>query len=777
MPVDEKNDAMQFLEWHNGVFSKAEAAGLKILSYSCDGTAVELGVQKQITDTAAEHLSYVFDHPVHDQPCIEIRIPLSAQRIPTVMIQDSKHCRKDCRNTILSGARFLVIGNYTITYSQLRAIADEPHSPLKVRDVDSRLDRQDDFAAARTFGAATLAHIVKHHPEWRGLIVYLFVFGELIDAYQSRTMSNRTRVTIAFRSLFFLELWQAFLKKAGYSQAYGLAPETIKIIQTECYGIVGLVLAHRDHRSDPNLPLCPWMHSTEACEHNYGFARKILPNFTVMDYLLILFKIYLLTAAWYTSLRARAKDKTTASGYNHTYFDATKFDSRTAAECPTDKDIQSDIRVAYDQAANLMATLGVVARELELQSGALPSLSTLLERTGLDRLDPQDVPLDVPSDNTLLDNFFTGRHEDGILRAETEERLEELHRAHMSSMMLDAELVDSLPMPNDEDIARGRDWIRNIVQNVHTSPPPAPVDNTLDLSDFALLVSIREQHQSQEAVDAARKYADCDEDGADDDSLTEVVDMQKQREILEQRREIVKQVTAVLRDENEFVRDYKGAGSYAVSDRLRRWQASASAATEDQRAGNAANAALAATARAKKRDSARAKVYHPFSHIHPAVESANISAASPLVPDNYVFYWETNELYLGRVITFYSKGGGKSGRHGFITKATSPGQLSYVCVQAYEFAYSRHFRARFGACGTLGVYTFHQVPYHRLFFNLTTFHAPVVIDQEVRVPEPAMEVYTRARNSDTIRTAMAALNPRTKQGKRLEAGLDDSDEE
>ncbi|KZV94435.1 hypothetical protein EXIGLDRAFT_767081 [Exidia glandulosa HHB12029] len=755
MPVDEKNDALQLLEWHNGVFAKAEAAGLKILSYSCDGTAVELGVQKRITDTAAEHLSYVFEHPVHDQPRIEIRIPLSAQRTPTVMIQDSKHCRKDCRNTILSGARFLVIGNYTITYSQLRAIADEPLSPLKLRDVDSRLDRQDDFAAARTFGAATLAYIVKRHPDWRGLIVYLFVFGELIDAYQSRTMSNRTRVTIAFRTLFFLELWQAFLKKGGYSQAYGMAPETIKIIQTECYGIVGLILAHRDHRSDPNLPLCPWMHSTESAEHNYGFARKILPNFTVMDYLLMLYKIYLLMMAWYTSMRAGTKQKTTASGYNHTYFDATKFDSRTAAECPADEVIQADIRVAYDQATNLMASLGVVAKELELQSNALPSLSTLLERTGLDsdRLDvegPRGAPAhNLPCDTTtLLDDFFAGRHEDQLLRAETEERLEELHRAHVSSMMLDAELVDSLPLPNDEDIARGREWIRNIIQ-----------------------------HQSQEAVDAARKYSDTAEDGEDEDEILGAANIQKQREVVEQRREIVMQVTAVLREENDFVRDYKGTGSYAVSDRLRRWQSRANAATEEQQTGNAANAALAADARAKKRDEARAKVYRMFTHIHPAITSANISTTSTLIPGVYILYWVTDILYLGRVITFYSKGGGKAGRHGFVTKAVSAGQLSYVCVQAFEFVYGRHFRARFGACGAMGVYTFHQVPYHRVLFNLSTFHQVVVVDQEVRIPEPAFEVFRRARDSEGIQTALRALNPRTKQGQRLEAGLDESDDE
>lgn len=441
MPVDDKNDASQLKEWHDAITSRLDDLELKTLSYACDGTSVELGVQKHVADSAAEYATYVFAHPVHDQPRIELRLPLSRQRVPTVMIQDSKHCRKDCRNAILSGARFLVIGNYTVMYSQLRTIADEDHSPLKLRDVDSRLDRQDDFAAARNFSESVLNFVVVHHPDWRGLIVYLFVFGELIDGYQSRSISHRERVIIAFRTLFFVDIWQAFIKKVGYPQSHCLAPETIKIIQTECYGLVGLILAHRDFRSDPHLPLCPWLHSTEAAEHNYGLARKTVPNFTVMDYIRMVFQLCFLSAASFVHTRAQSAGKTTASGYNHTYYDASKFNSREAANCPSNEEIQADIRTAHEQAANLMACLGVVVRDLDMQSGALPSLSTLLERTGLHDDFEHDVDTDTPSEKSLLEEFFAGRHEDNILRAETEERLEELHRAHVSSIMFDMELM------------------------------------------------------------------------------------------------------------------------------------------------------------------------------------------------------------------------------------------------------------------------------------------------------------------------------------------------
>ena len=103
---------------------------------------------------------------------------------PIVMIQDPKHLLKTFRNNLFSGARLLVLGNYTAMYLHAHAVAFED-GPLYHRDVE-KLDRQDDNAATRLFSSHTIAWLKVHHPEALGCIVYLFVFGELIDAYQNR---------------------------------------------------------------------------------------------------------------------------------------------------------------------------------------------------------------------------------------------------------------------------------------------------------------------------------------------------------------------------------------------------------------------------------------------------------------------------------------------------------------------------------------------------------------------------------------------------------------
>ena len=73
------------------------------------------------------------------------------------------------------------------------AFSDLLDNPLYHHDVE-KMDQQDNNAATHLFSAATLNFIREHHPDKIGLMVYLFVMGEVIDAYQSHTISHLERV-------------------------------------------------------------------------------------------------------------------------------------------------------------------------------------------------------------------------------------------------------------------------------------------------------------------------------------------------------------------------------------------------------------------------------------------------------------------------------------------------------------------------------------------------------------------------------------------------------
>jgi hypothetical protein len=212
------------------VIDSLKSHEINIVSYSCDSTEVERSVQDLLVTRATNWTTRTVPDPEDDHRH-KIQIPMY-HLSPVIMIQDSKHVAKTLRNNLFSGACVLVLGNHLAMYSQVwdMAFTTTPGCPLYHQDV-KKLDRQDDNPATRLFSAAALDFVVSYFPDHLGLIVYLFVMGEVVDAYQSRMISHLEQVKMVLRCQYFLRLWKCFLNVTGYPQSrYYISREADNIL-------------------------------------------------------------------------------------------------------------------------------------------------------------------------------------------------------------------------------------------------------------------------------------------------------------------------------------------------------------------------------------------------------------------------------------------------------------------------------------------------------------------------------------------------------------------
>ncbi|KAF9526712.1 hypothetical protein CPB83DRAFT_937276 [Crepidotus variabilis] len=209
-------------------------------------------------------------------------------------------------------------------------------SPLFKRDI-LKLNRQDDNAAVRLFSAATLEYLAENHPDCIGEIAYLFVFGELVDAYQNRTISHAVRLKLILRAHYFLDSWEAFLRASDYRKdQYFISCKANDILQILINGFIALLFIHCDHLASPT-PLLPWLHSSKSCKHTFGGACDVVKDFTYLNFIYMIpkLRIKLHEAAF----RRKAGDgKARASGYSHTYFDYKGLDLQVLSTYPSDTD-------------------------------------------------------------------------------------------------------------------------------------------------------------------------------------------------------------------------------------------------------------------------------------------------------------------------------------------------------------------------------------------------------------------------------------------------------
>lgn len=349
-------DADELLKYHEKILFGLLDKHIKIASYACDGTEVERSVQRLFVESAERVIRKVIKNPCNGLPDTVIIIGVFRGQ-PIVMIQDSKHGLKTFRNNLFSGARMLSMGNFTALYRRIEAVAYESDSPLYHRDVHKH-DQQDDNAAARLFSGPTIDFLSQQHPDFLGEITYLFVFGELIDAYQNHYITHCERIKMVLRGRYFVDYWRLYLTHTGYKEAqYLISRESIDIIKYLIDGLIGLVVVYRDHHGG-HIPLLPWLHSTEACEHVFGEARKIIKDFTMLDFYYMMTKLRVKLRM--AILRLHQLDfKSRASGYTHTYTDSKQINIMALSQYPTDAEIQEAAGEAMDETDSLFTLLSV----------------------------------------------------------------------------------------------------------------------------------------------------------------------------------------------------------------------------------------------------------------------------------------------------------------------------------------------------------------------------------------------------------------------------------
>ncbi|GLB36846.1 putative ulp1 protease family, C-terminal catalytic domain [Lyophyllum shimeji] len=707
-----KSNADALLVMHNKLTDLLHEHGIHPVSNASDGTEVERQTQQLVAASAPSHHIYVIPNKsLGTKGSVCLRIPLDKGVYPMVNVQDSKHALKTARNQLFTGARILVMGFFPAFYAQLRELALNPAGPLFTRDVEG-VDRQDDRAAGRTFSSPALDFQMKTSPEQRGLSVYLFILGELIDAWQNRSISHALRAKMALRARFFLLAWRAhILAHPNYSvHVQFISRESFDIFITVAESLLALIIVYRTYYS--SFPLLPWLHSTEPCEHVFGVMRQIKKDFTFSDMLSAEPKLRTLLLGAFGDLSAEEQANQTAAGYHHTYFNADDLDLKELLCYPTEDDLAAASDAAFEEAKQLLGSLGINAADM-LTRDVVPPKKKLRAAPATISKGPQ----------TLLQLFALYRAPPATSKAENE--LEACELALVAENVDRSLSIDDLPDSTGETLDELKATIEShlevlpsatspTVKSSDTSPLSFVTDNRLNRE---ILVSERKKHETRFTAKAVRQNGRALalplNDRTFDRFVTKGATLREA--LLLHLHSVAPEAPSPSNATTSGInRQVRHTGTFADPSSSR---------SETTQSKNKATVRMAA---AMKFIRIREQAFESLRGIHDNFPFANITAYSPLQPEHLVIALrplsgkdDSGEVILGQVITMYSKGEGKSARHEWITSADSLGILSNVYVRLFApFGGENMFTSM--ACRDLASSTILQIPRTHILLSLAS---------------------------------------------------------
>ncbi|KAJ6471521.1 hypothetical protein C8R45DRAFT_1165330 [Mycena sanguinolenta] len=745
---------------------EAKVKGPQLAECGGDGAAVERDCQRRL-GAASKAVKFHIKHPNPDYPDIVVDLWDLDGNI-WVIFQDAKHGRKTFRNNAASGARGLILGNHVVYFEQMYTLAMQPDSPMYPRDWKNR-DRMDDHAAARLSSADTLSQAALDPTKNLGLV--------------SRTLSHHERAKIAIRTRLFLRTWKTYLKKAGYSEArHFISKEAFEIFEILINGILGLIVIHRDHLGGKSCPLLPWFVASEPNEHAFSGLRDVSEDFTLQEAILIVPKLRAkMQAAVLVALDA-SNFKKQASGHSHTYFTKDGIDFGLLAQAPTDLELSGAYEIAAEENNCLWSLLGIHPREIDAapdpgvalteQPAPDPQFESLYLN---ENLDVTGTAESTPAEE--LQQMIDGLKSVANISRAGDEELEACVMASVALAMEDLAKIEDLPESDPERFAEFQKEIAHamatqptafvvllqgiadkanssLAQTAQEEPIPPPASQALvdvSSSDLAPLVQLRRDHQTREERMGVQTYKSS---GTYKNPKTGVEKPLTNRQILAQKMQAI-----VRRDQDR--------GSSAGLNRTVRWTGTASSASPPaSKTGNSANAELAASGRANEAVKRRRTIFGKVKCLSRVAE-AGVGKSLELTTGLYGFVMLGSEIFLARVITMYSKNGGKAGAHSWAPTCDTIGALSYLLVQLYQHSYGRQFKYTNRNYAALGTLRFAHLPWNSFLFLLPQAGGAVAnFQNQVEIDQTAQRIFAELiAEKEPLAKAVASLNTVRRKGK------------
>lgn len=122
-------------------------------------------------------------------------------------------------------------------------------------------------------------------PESESTVQYLLTFRDISDSFSKLDMEPLRRIFLMYRSLFFIRIWRAFIKKSPFYNLQNnfISSNLYKCIEINAKALVQLIKMFRDNNREEEF--LPSLFDSQTCEKKFRRLRSMgTVNFTRLNF-------------------------------------------------------------------------------------------------------------------------------------------------------------------------------------------------------------------------------------------------------------------------------------------------------------------------------------------------------------------------------------------------------------------------------------------------------------------------------------------------------------
>ena len=201
----------------------------------------------------------------------------------SLVCQDMIHLLAKLRTRVLTPSNLIALGDEVACRAHFVQVIKK-FGKLEHGLTQQVLENKDkqNYSSIEVLLSSGVQKCLENVERTKGTLVYLWIMRNIRNAFFDKSISPLQRVSLMWKTIYFLRIWRMWLKENGYSESDHFITQNAYICTEINAHLLVNILYNVINDSLPKESLRMWTYGSQACEQSFRLLRSMTSTFSTI---------------------------------------------------------------------------------------------------------------------------------------------------------------------------------------------------------------------------------------------------------------------------------------------------------------------------------------------------------------------------------------------------------------------------------------------------------------------------------------------------------------